>query len=379
MKNSIPITKPYFDEKELQKVKECLDSGWVTQGPMVQEFERLFCEYQNCKYGVAVSSCTAALHIAVMALGLKEGDEVIVPAYTWITSASCAEYVGAKARFVDVEKETMNIDPLKIEEAVTERTKAIVAVHLFGNPARMDEIMTIAERYHLRVIEDCACAIGTTYKGKKVGTIGDIGCFSFHPRKAITTGEGGMCSTNDRTLYEKLLQYRNHGASAVRKGDEYGKPYYMGIYDDIGYNLRLSDIQAAVGVAQFEKIDMLLKDRKESAEYYIDRLSDFDKIILPMADADCGHTYQSFVILIKSGDRELRNGIMDKMQMEGIQTRPGTIAITRTEYNCKKYGLKAGDYPIAEFCEDASITLPIYPFMEREEQDRIIKLLQENI
>ena len=200
MCKQIPITTPYFDERELQKVKECLDSGWVTQGPMVQEFESLFRIYQNCKYSVAVSSCTAALHIAVMALGLKEDDEVIVPAFTWITSASCAEYVGARVRFVDVEKETMNIDPFKIEEAVTKRTKAIVAVHLFGNPARMDEIMTIAEKYQLRVIEDCACAIGTIYKGKKVGTIGDVGCFSFHPRKAITTGEGGMCSTNDEKI-----------------------------------------------------------------------------------------------------------------------------------------------------------------------------------
>lgn len=379
MKKQIPITAPYFDEKELQKVKECLDSGWVTQGPMVQEFEKLFCEYQNCKYGVAVSSCTAALHIAAMALGLREGDEVIVPAYTWITSASCVEYVGASVKFVDVEKETMNLDPAKIKEAITERTKAIVVVHLFGNPAKMDEIMAIAKQYNLKVIEDCACAIGTAYKGKKVGTIGDIGCFSFHPRKAITTGEGGMCSTNDKQLYEKMLQFRNHGASATRKGDEYGKPYYMGIYDDIGFNLRLSDIQAAVGVAQFEKIDMLLQNRKECANYYIEKLRHNDKIILPITDWDYGHTYQSFIVLFKSGNRQLRNHVMDKMLSSGIQTRPGTIAISRTEYNCKKYGLQIGDYPVAEFCEDASITLPIYPFMERGELDMIIELLSEDL
>ena len=379
MKKQIPITAPYFDEKELQKVKECLDSGWVTQGPMVQEFEKLFCEYQNCKYGVAVSSCTAALHIAAMALGLREGDEVIVPAYTWITSASCVEYVGASVKFVDVEKETMNLDPDKIKEAITERTKAIVVVHLFGNPAKMDEIMAIAKQYNLKVIEDCACAIGTAYKGKKVGTIGDIGCFSFHPRKAITTGEGGMCSTNDKQLYEKMLQFRNHGASATRKGDEYGKPYYMGIYDDIGFNLRLSDIQAAVGVAQFEKIYMLLQKRKECANYYIEKLRHNDKIILPITDWDYGHTYQSFIVLFKSGNRQLRNHVMDKMLSSGIQTRPGTIAISRTEYNCKKYGLQIGDYPVAEFCEDASITLPIYPFMERGELDMIIELLSEDL
>ena len=379
MKNNIPITTPFFDEKELQKVKECLESGWVTQGPMVQQFENEFRKVHNSEYAVAVSSCTAALHIAMLALGIKRGDEVIVPAYTWITSASCVEYVGADVRFVDVVKDTMNIDPDKIEEAITNKTKAIVAVHLFGNPANMDEIMDIARRHGLYVIEDCACAIGTSYKGKKVGTIGNIGCFSFHPRKAITTGEGGMCSTDDRQLFEKLLQYRNHGASVVRKGAEYGKPYYMGIYDDVGYNLRLSDIQAAVGIAQFDKLDRLLKDRKNSAEYYIEKLKDNDQLIIPAAAPGFGHTYQSFVILIKSGDRKLRNNIMDKMQSEGIQTRPGTIAITRTEFNRNKYGISDGAYPVAEFCEDTSITLPIYPFMERAEQDRVIELLCEEL
>lgn len=379
MEKSIPIIKPYFDDREIEKVKECLESGWVTQGPMVQEFENFFCKYHECKYSVAVSSCTAALHIAMMALGIGAGDEVIVPAYTWITSASCVEYVNANVKFVDVEKETMNIDPSKIEDVITEKTKAIIAVHLFGNPAKMDEIMDIAHRYSLKVIEDCACAIGTSYKGIKVGNIGDIGCFSFHPRKAITTGEGGMCSTNNQKLYEKMLQYRNHGASVVKKGEDFGKPYYMGVYDDIGYNLRLSDIQAAVGIAQFEKLAILLSDRRKSAEYYFEKLKDNNKIILPNPLDGGVHTYQSFVVLIKSGNRKLRNTIMEKMQREGIQTRPGTIAITRTEYNKVKYSLGMGEFPSAEFCEDASITLPIYPFMEREEQNKIIAILSENL
>ena len=283
----------------------------------------------------------------------------------------------ASAKAVDVEKETMNIDPAKIEEAITPKTKAIIAVHLFGCPAKMDEIMEIAKKHHLSVLEDCACAIGTTYKGKKVGTIGDIGCFSFHPRKAITTGEGGMCSTNDEALYYKMIQYKNHGASLTRKGADYGNPYYFGVYDEVGYNLRLSDIQAAVGIAQFKKLHMLLEDRKRCVDYYIEKLTGNSNIILPILPQEFGHTYQSFVILLKTGDRALRNQIMTEMQKQEIQSRPGTIAITRTEFNRKKYGLSNGDYPVAEFCEDASLTLPIYPFMKNEELDKVIDIVRK--
>ena len=376
MEGRIPITRPFFDQNELKNVKEVLDSGWVTQGPATLRFETLFRQHHNCKYAVAVSSCTAALHIAMLALGIGEGDEVIVPAFTWITSASCVEYAGGNVRFVDVRKETMNINPQEIEKAITPRTKAVIAVHLFGNPAEMDEIMEIARRHNLYVIEDCACAIGTTYKGRMVGTIGDIACFSFHPRKVITTGEGGICATSNEKFYYKMLQYRNHGASAVKKGKDAGKPYYMGIYDEAGYNFRLSDIQAAVGVAQFEKLDILLEDRKRSAMYYLEQLKEMPDLILPVCRKDTGHTYQSFVILIKSGDREKRNRIMLKMQAEGIQSRPGTIAVTRTEFNQKKYGMNPGSYPVAEFCEDLSVTLPIYPFMERSVQDEVIKVIR---
>jgi perosamine synthetase len=375
----IPITKPYFDENEVNAFKECLDSGWVTQGPMTEKFENLFLKEHPCEYAVSVSSCTAALHIALLALGIHTGDEVIVPAFTWITSASCVEYVGGTVKFVDIEKETMGIDPNKIEKAITSKTRAIIVVHLFGCPAKMDEIMEIARKHHLYVIEDCACAIGSTYKGEKVGTIGDIGCFSFHPRKIITTGEGGMCSTNREDLYNRMLQFKNHGANPFVKGTDIGKPYYMGIYDEVGYNLRLSDIQAAVGIAQFKKLHKLLNDRKKSADYYIEKLKDCTYLILPIVCQEFGHTYQSFVILLKNGDREVRNRIMMEMQKEGIQSRPGTIAITRTVFNREKYKLLDKEFPVAEYCEDASITLPIYPFMKQEEQDMVIHCVKKVI
>lgn len=379
MTNQISITKPFFDEKELEYLHSVLESGWVTQGPMTQRFEEEFKTVHDCKFAVAVSSCTAALHIAMLTLDIHEGDEVIVPAYTWITSASCVEYVGANVRFCDVEKETMNIDTKKLVEVITPKTKAIIVVHLFGNPAKMDDIMEIARRYGLYVVEDCACAIGTVYKNQKVGGIGDIGCFSFHPRKVITTGEGGICSVNNEKLYYKMLQLRNHGASVVKKGGDFGKPYYMGVYDELGYNLRLSDIQAAVGVAQFQKLKMLLDDRERCAQYYLKRLAEVDDLILPVAPQRGRHTYQSFVVLLKSGDREKRNYIMENFLKEKIQSRPGTIAISRTEYNKNKYRIQDGEYPIAEFCEDASITLPIYPYMSSEDQDRIINIFIKSL
>ncbi len=373
---NIPITKTCFDQREMELLQNCLDSGWVTQGPMTEKFEQLFMDRHKSKYAIAVSSCTAALHLAMLVLGIKEGDEVIVPAFTWITSANCIEYVGAKAVFVDVEKNSFNINPQLIEAAITKKTKAIIAVHLFGYAAKMDEIMEIAKKHNLRVIEDCACAIGTTYKGTPVGTIGDIGCFSFHPRKAITTGEGGLCSTNNEKLAYLLAQYRNHGAKVEKSDEYYGKPYYMGRFDVLGYNLRLSDIQAAVGVAQYEKLDSLLMRRRECALYYLDKLKNNTEYLLPEMKNEYGHTFQSFVILDQKGHKH-RNSIMDKLTSGNIQSRPGTLAVHRLDYYKNKYKIKNEDFPISCECEDTSITLPIYWDMTHEEQDKVIGILTE--
>lgn len=375
MNRKIPITKPYFDEEEIKKVQQCLDSGWVTQGPMTEEFERLFQEEHCAKNAIAVSSCTAALHLAMLALGIGAGDEVIVPAYTWVTSAHCVEYTGAKVIFAEIEKETFNIDPAFLESCITPNTKAIIVVHLFGYAAKMDEIMRIAEKHNLKVVEDCACAIGTTYNKRPVGTIGDIGCFSFHPRKAITTGEGGMCTTNHEKLAEAIRQLRNHGGRAEENASEFGRPYYMGKYDMLGFNLRLSDIQAAVGVAQFGKLHMLLKQRRECAEYYTQALAGNQDYTAPAGNDDIyGHTYQSYVVLDKKG-RDHRNHIMDMLSEQQIQSRPGTLAVHRLDYYKNKYSINESQFPTAVFCEDQSITLPIYFGMSKEEQDRVIQTL----
>src|SRR5208283_125168 len=263
------LTGPKFDQNEILLLKQCLDSGWVTQGPMTVEFERLFKERHQVSHALATTSCTAALHLAAMALELGPGDEVVVPAFTWITSAHCAEYVGAKAVFADVESETFNLDPKAMESALTPNTKAVVVVHLFGLAARMLEIIDIAERHNISIIEDAACAVGSTYDEKPVGGFGEIGCFSFHPRKVITTGEGGMVTTTRTDLAQKVSILRNHGATGnLRPSGQPAKPYHMAPFDMLGYNLRLSDIQAAVGVAQMQKLDSLLEERRRLAERY---------------------------------------------------------------------------------------------------------------
>lgn len=357
------ITEPKFGQEEIELLRECLDSKWVTQGPFVQRFEKLFAERHQCDFALATTSCTAALHLAALALELGPGDEVIVPAFTWVTSAHCAEYVGARPVFVDIDLTTFNLDPAAVEAAITPRTKAIVAVHLFGLAAPMDELLEIARRHSLAIIEDGACAVGSIYKGRPVGTIGDIGCFSFHPRKVITTGEGGMVTTAHSHLAERLKSLRNHGATGLPAGVDSSRGYAMSTFDRLGFNLRLSDIQAAVGVAQMGRLDSLLAERRACAKRYDELLSNVNELALPVEPEWAHHTYQSYVIRLRDGKREKRNEIMDHLTAHGIQTRPGTHAVHRLGYYAHKYELSQGAFPKACEAEDATITLPIFPDM----------------
>lgn len=373
------ITAPLFDDDEIENLKECLASGWVTQGPFTAKFEQKVCAAQGFKHGLAVTSCTAALHIAAHALKLGPGDEVIVPAFTWITSANTAEYVGAKVVFVDVELETFNLDPKAVERAITPNTKAIVAVHLFGLAASMDELKAMADPKGIAIIEDAACAVGTTYKGKHVGAIGDIGCFSFHPRKAVTTGEGGMVSTDNPELAKLINSLRNHGAGGPRPEDVTNpKPWSMGRFPNLGFNYRMSDIQAAVGCAQMEKLDSLLTGRRACAARYDELLSDMGFLRCPADPYNTGgHAYQSYVIRITEGGNELRNKIMLALANADIQTRPGTHAVHRLEYYAEKYGIKPDDFPNAALCEDITITLPIFPGMTNDDQARVASIINK--
>ena len=377
---SMNLTSPKFDDHEIKLLKQCLDSRWVTQGPLTKQFENLFAARHKVIYALATTSCTAAMHLGTAALEVGTGDEVIVPAFTWVTSAHCAEYMGASVQFADVELDTFNLDPRAFEAAITPNTRVVIVVHLFGLAAKVDEILAIAKRHGLFVIEDAACAIGTTYDGQPVGGFGEVGCFSFHPRKVVTTGEGGIVATNRQELANRIMSLRNHGSTAFLKPSNISsRPYHMGQFDVLGYNLRLSDIQAAVGIAQMAKLDALLIERRELAKGYNELLSGVEEIALPKTPDKCGHTYQSYVIRVLKGGMYKRNQIMDALDEKKVQTRPGTHAVHRLGYYKAKYNLKGSDYPVASTCEDTTITLPLFPGMTSKDQEFVASSLIEAI
>lgn len=373
---NIHITKPFFDENERNAVAEVLKDGWIVQGPKVQEFEKIFAEYVGVKYAVAVSSCTAALHLALVSLGIKSGDEVIVPSFTYVATANAVEYTGAKPVFVDIDLNTYNIDSNQIKRAVTKRTKAIIPVHLFGLSADMDAILGIAKKYGLYIIEDAACAVGSLYKGKHVGAFGNVGCFSFHPRKIITTGEGGMLATNDKRLAEKFESLRSHGATISDLIRHRQGGFILPPFEKLGYNYRMTDIQAAIGIEQVKKLNLILKERMDKADYYNRMLSDLDKIILPMPSEDYQHSYQSYVVLLKRYKDLSRNQLADSLIQNGIAARQGTHAVHMLGYYRKKYKLKINQLPNSLTADRFTFTLPLYKGLSIEEQDFVIKTLK---
>ena len=377
----IPITKAIFDETDLALIQEPLKSGWVVQGPFVKDFERRFAEFTASPHAVATSSCTTSLHIAVAALGLEPGDEVLVPAFTWIATANCVEYMGATPVFVDVDLATFNIDPDRIEEKITPRTKGIIPVHLFGLSADMDRIMEIAKRRGLWVLEDAACGFDTWFRGRHVGTFGEFGAFSFHPRKAITTGEGGMITTADAKLDSLCRTLRDHGASRSdleRHQQKYS--FLLAEYHHLGYNFRMTDIQGALGVAQMQKASRIMAERRAGAARYDEMLAGLDWLRLPFRHPDYKHGYQSYVCLFQPEEPTLaacermferRNTIMAAMEAQGVVTRQGTHAAAHLHYYAEKYGIAPKDYPNAYMAERLTITLPLFAGMTSDENAQV--------
>jgi perosamine synthetase len=381
----IPITRPFFGDEERQAVQAPLETGWVVQGPQVQAFEERFRAFTGAPYAAATSSCTTALHIAVAALGLVPGDEVVVPAFTWVATPNVVEYMGARPVFCDVELDTFNLDVRQADACVTERTVGLIPVHLFGLCADMAAVTALAARRRLWVVEDAACGFGAWSDGRHAGTFGDAGCFSFHPRKSITTGEGGMITTARRDLYELGCSLRDHGATrSDRDRHEQTGGFLLPSYPHLGYNYRLTDIQGALGCAQIARADWLLAGRQRVARAYDERLAGFDWLVRPAVPASDVHGWQSYVCLFRPEAPTLanvdrlharRNALMARLEARGVATRQGTHAPVIQEYYAGRYGIRPGDFPNAYLADRLSLSLPLYPQMTDAEIDLVVSEL----
>lgn len=379
----IPISKPFFDEKEEKAIAAVIRSGWVMQGPKVAEFEKVFADYVGSKYAVAVSSGTAALHLGLMALGVKLGDRVVIPSLSFIATANAVVHCGADPIFIDIDDKTYNIDPQKIEEYLIgikdkgefKKIKAIMPVHQLGMPADMDRIMAIGKKYGIQVIEDAACAIGSEYKGRKVGNIGDIACFSFHPRKIITTGEGGMITTNNEKIAKKVRLLRNHGMAYSPYKGKKGR-LSTNEYPIVGYNYRMTDLQGAMGLAQMEKLDFILSKRRSLARKYDELLTDVKFVERPHIPGYAFPNYQSYMVRLKGDAKKERDYVVSKMLESGIACKEGVQAIHLEK--CYKDKYKGDELINTRKVTDSSLLLPLFPGLSEQDQKKIIRYLKKS-
>ncbi|PWB85801.1 UDP-2-acetamido-2-deoxy-3-oxo-D-glucuronate aminotransferase [Methanobrevibacter woesei] len=357
----VPIAKPIIGEEEIENVVEVLKSGMIAQGPKVMEFEEKFANWIGAKYGIATNSGTSALHVALLACGIGEGDEVITTPFTFIASGNAIVYTGATPVFADIDLDTYTIDPDKIEDLITDKTKAILPVQLYGQAADMDKIREIAEKHDLKIIEDAAQAHGAEYNGEKVGTLGDMACFSFYPTKNMTTSEGGMITTDDEELAKKAQMFRAHGAS---------ERYH---HDEIGYNFRMTDIAAAIGLAQLKVIDEFNDKRISNANYLNEQLKDVEGIVTPKSPDNYKHVYHQYTILVEKGNRD---DWVEFLTNKGIGTGIHYPIPLYNQPIYKKLGIE-GDCPLAEKAADNVISLPVHPSLTKEDLDLVVDAVKE--
>ena len=357
----IYVAEPLIDQEEVNKVTECIMSKWISsKGIFLDEFEDKFSAFCETSYGVATSSGTTALHLALKALGISPGDEVIMPALTFVATANAVKYLGAKPVFIDSCPDTWCMDASLIPKYINSRTKAIIAVHLYGQPCCMDEIVNSAEKYNLFLVEDAAEAHGAEYKGRRVGSMGDIGCFSFYGNKIITTGEGGMCVTNNQEYAEKIRHLRGHAMNNNRR-------YW---HSEIGFNYRMTNIQAAFGVAQMSKIDQIIEAKRRNATNYNRLLKNLDGITLPVENNNVKHVYWMYSILLESC--EIRDKLIDSLLGRGIETRPFFVPM-----NCLPYFKTNIRCPIAEDLSERGINLPSGANLTEEDIEFIVSNIKE--
>lgn len=359
MSIKIPVYQPSLNGNEKKYVNECLDSTWISsKGKFLSQFEESFASYISIKHATAVCNGTVAIHLALIALGIGPDDEVIVPTLTYIASVNSIAYTGATPVFVDSLQSTWQLDTEDVKRKITSKTKAIMAVHLYGHACNMDALQTICKENNLFLIEDCAEAIGSTYKGKHVGTFGDISTFSFFGNKTITTGEGGMVVTNDETLMDRAVHFKGQGLAKHRQ-------YW---HDVIGYNYRMTNICAAIGLAQLEQIDTFIAQKRQVAQWYKEKLTN-PNVQFHNQDKDVYHSYWMCSILVN--DPSKRDALRDALAQEGIETRPLFYPV----HTMPMYSLKFQKYPIAENLGWRGLNLPSYPALTESQIDSICAII----
>ena len=367
----IPFSKPYFTSEDIEEINARIDkvlrSGWLTSGPLVEEFEKTFAEFVGTKYGVALNSCTAALHATLLALGIKSGDEVIVPSDTFVATANAVLYVGAKPVFADSDSKSFNVSPVDIEEKISDRTKAIIVVHLAGNPCDMKEISRIVEDHKLMLVEDCAHAHGAKYRNTNCGVLGEVGCFSFYPTKVMTCAEGGMVTTNNEALAEKVRIIRNHGRAGYGPNEN----------TEIGFNFRLSDVHAAVGLSQLRHARDFVFERNRVAERYDQEIRKIDWI--RPQDVEDGNlcSYYAYIVKLEEDSPVNRDEAMEILRNKGIGTSVLYHPIHLQPLYTRLFGYRKGILPVAEELGERSLALPLFNGMKDEQVDRIIDIVRE--
>lgn len=372
----LPYGHQWIDDEDIAAVVEVLKSDWVTQGPKVDEFERKVAKYCGARYAVAVSSGTAALHAACAVAGIAPGDEAITTPITFAATANAIIYCGAKPVFADIKADTLNIDAGEVLKKISPKTKAILPVDFAGHPADLDEIMTIAGKKGLLVIEDASHALGAEYKGQKIGSLANMTIFSFHPVKHITTGEGGMILTDNKEFYEKLKIFRHHGIVKDSPGKGY---WYYEIYNP-GYNFRLTDFQCALGISQLKKLDRFIQRRREIAARYNESFADMEEIVTPIEDKNVKAVYHIYVIqllteLLKVGRKE----VFDALRAENIGVNVHYMPVYLHPFYQREFGYRIGDYPRAEQYYNRAITLPLFPKMSDEDANDVIMAVRKVI
>jgi dTDP-4-amino-4,6-dideoxygalactose transaminase len=365
----VPLTRPETGEDEALEVAAVLKGGYLTQGPKVAHFEGLVRELTGTRNAIATTSGTTALHLALVALDIGPGDEVLVPDFTFPATANVVVQAGAEPILVDVDPVTFGMDPNDLADRITRRTRAVMPVHPFGMTANMRPIMEVAEAHDFLVVEDAACALGAMFDGRPAGTLGALGCFSFHPRKSITTGEGGMIVTDDDEVAERLRTLRNHGAVRTDDGELR--------FELAGYNYRLSDILAAVGIAQFRKLPNLVTRRRELAANYRTLLADLPTVQPPVDPPWGNHVYQSFVVLV--ANRAARDRAISLLAADGIEATIGTYALHQQPFFKRRYGYSRGDLPHSSQAFDRSLTLPLFPSMTAAQQEYVVARLAASL